>query len=324
MTALHTTPAPPPSSPQPAWAGHGPGRPAIGAAAHEGLREPLHAPGRRATPLAANRAAVILAVPGGRPVAVVSADAVRLPGSLVLGAPSGHLHLASLGPGTPAWIGDGSVRIGDLVVTPTRWWRSRPPRRARADALATSLTSLDTVLSPAGHEPALEARLQAGGRELADAVLAALDPGRRPSVGASSVAAAALERCLAAATSLLGLGPGLTPSGDDVISGTLVAVRRLLPSSAEEIAEIGSAIASLALARTSAVSAALLSWAAVGEGVPELLALVDGLGQGVDPEPALQALSRVGHTSGLDLSHGARGGAGVVLALLLAANQPQS
>lgn len=319
MTALRTTPVvgrpavPTPPTPQT--------RPAIGAAAHEGLREPLHGPARRATPLAATRAAVILGVPGARPVAVVSSDAVRLPGSLVLGAPSGHLQLAALGPGTPAWVGDGSVRVGDLVVTPTRWWRSRLPRRARAEALVSSLERLSALLAPAGHDPALEARLQAGSIALADALLAALDPGRRPSVGGSTVAAASLERALAAVGGLLGLGPGLTPSGDDIVSGTLVAVRRLLPSSAEEIAEIGAAIASLALARTSPVSAALLSWAAVGEGVPELLTLVDGLGQGVDPGPALQALSRVGHTSGLDLSHGARAGAQVVLALLRTANQ---
>ncbi|HSF26914.1 MAG TPA: DUF2877 domain-containing protein [Actinomycetes bacterium] len=288
----------------------------LGAAAHEGLRAPMHAPTRRATPLAATRAAVILAVPGERPVAVVSADAVRLPGSMVLGAPSGHLGLAAFGPGTPAWIGDGRVQVGDLVVRPTRWWRSRTPHRATAATLATSLAQLTKVMEPVGHEPRLTARLEAGQHELAAAVLAALDPARRPSVGGSAVAAAALERTRAAAVGLLGLGPGLTPSGDDMTSGTLIAVRRLMPSTADEIAAIGSAIATLALSRTSPVSAALLSWAGLGEGVPELLAFVDGLGTGSDPAPALAALARVGHTSGRDLAQGAVAGARIVLELL--------
>lgn len=307
----------------------------VAAAAHEALRRALAGRPRPATPLVATRGAVVLRVPGELPVSVLAADAVRLPGSVVLGAASTRLDLGSLGPGTPASVGGGLVRVGPYVATPTRWWSSRPAHRASPTALKIGLARFDALAdaepagTPAGPRthpssvavpPGLRERLDRGRDAFAEALLLAL---LDAAAGDASLARTAvplphaehLRACLRAADALLGLGPGLTPAGDDVLTGVLVTVRRLRPSTARALDLVGGAVAARASVRTSPVSAGLLGWAAAGEAVPELHALVDALGRGGDPAPAFAALARVGHTSGRDLAGGARAGAGVVLAL---------
>lgn len=94
---------------------------------------------------------------------------------------------------------------------------------------------------------------------------------------------------------LLGRGPGLTPLGDDVLAGRLVALTVLDPPAARRLARV---VDALAPARTTSVSAALLRHAGRGECIPELAALLDGA------PGALAALLRVGHTSGAGLAWG--------------------
>jgi hypothetical protein len=109
---------------------------------------------------------------------------------------------------------------------------------------------------------------------------------------------------------LLGLGPGLTPSGDDFLGGAMIALAAL--------GEAGRArsLADLALpsaARlTGKISLAHLACAAEGEGAA---ALHGALAVLVKPEPgaisaALAAIDRIGHCSGWD----GLGGAVAVLA----------
>lgn len=104
----------------------------------------------------------------------------------------------------------------------------------------------------------------------------------------------------ARAVGLLGRGPGLTPYGDDVLSGWLAvraAARR--PDRAVLQAVAG------ALGRTTTLSATLLRCAARGEAVPELAAWLRGVGTParVDAE---RALLGVGASSGAGLLAGAR------------------
>jgi Protein of unknown function (DUF2877) len=94
---------------------------------------------------------------------------------------------------------------------------------------------------------------------------------------------------------LLGWGEGLTPVGDDVLAGMLVTRTVLDPPAARRLAGL---VDALAPARTTAVSAALLRHAGRGECVPELAALLDGV------PGALDALLRVGHSSGAGLAQG--------------------
>lgn len=121
-------------------------------------------------------------------------------------------------------------------------------------------------------------------------------------------AAAALARWLSApegvphaAAGLIGLGPGLTPSGDDLIGGALCALR-----AAGRIATaLRLADWALALARegTSRISRAHLACAAegeCGETIHEaILALLEG---GL---PDLDRIDAIGHTSGWDALAGA-------------------
>ncbi|WP_370618265.1 DUF2877 domain-containing protein [Mumia sp. Pv 4-285] len=102
-----------------------------------------------------------------------------------------------------------------------------------------------------------------------------------------------------AVAGLLGRGPGLTPLGDDVLAGWLVT-RYAAGLHAGQVVD---RVLSDAPTRTTTVSATLLSHAARGEAVPELRALVDGLGApGTDAR--LAALLEVGHTSGAGLALG--------------------
>lgn len=102
---------------------------------------------------------------------------------------------------------------------------------------------------------------------------------------------------------LLGLGPGLTPAGDDVLAGLLVGLHHR-PDLRDPLAE---EVARLAPTRTTALSAALLRHAAVGHAAPSVTSVADaltGAGQDGDLDAALGRLLAVGDTSGTALAHG--------------------
>ena len=106
------------------------------------------------------------------------------------------------------------------------------------------------------------------------------------------------------ANALIGLGPGLTPAGDDFIGGALIALR------AAGEASIADRVAAWALALaergTSNISRAHLRCAALGEGHEVLHQFVGALHAGQPAiNRALAALSRIGHSSGRDAAAGA-------------------
>lgn len=103
--------------------------------------------------------------------------------------------------------------------------------------------------------------------------------------------------------SLLGLGPGSTPAGDDVLAGMLVALHHDPPARDALAAQV----LPLADGRTTALSATLLRSAAHGHGIPALLDVVDlaaGHGDAADLPAAVARLRGVGHTSGTALAWG--------------------
>lgn len=110
-------------------------------------------------------------------------------------------------------------------------------------------------------------------------------------------------------TGLLGLGPGLTPSGDDLLGGTLITLRALDRGDLAE--RLYAAIEGDLAARTHAISRAHLEAAAEGLGGAILHAMLATLLAGRHDElPArLSALDAIGHCSGWD------GLAGVILVL---------
>jgi hypothetical protein len=78
---------------------------------------------------------------------------------------------------------------------------------------------------------------------------------------------------------LLGLGPGLTPSGDDVLSGVLIALHAT--GETVKFAKLGGAIRTAAPAATSLASRAMLASAAKGQAGEALHRVVNALVGGV-------------------------------------------
>ena len=95
----------------------------------------------------------------------------------------------------------------------------------------------------------------------------------------------------AEAAQLVGLGPGLTPSGDDYFGGVLVALHALRRASQAE--SLWRWLEPQLVGRTSAISAAHLAAAAAGQAHEALHAVLAGA-------PDLERLDAVGHCSGWD------------------------
>jgi hypothetical protein len=105
--------------------------------------------------------------------------------------------------------------------------------------------------------------------------------------------AAARQTNLAAVCRLLGgLGPGLTPSGDDALAGILLAARVRQPDAEERLVALAARVDTHEIAR------AFLHWAARGQSIEPVHRLLAG-----DPTAAAD-LRSFGHTSGADLTLG--------------------
>lgn len=104
---------------------------------------------------------------------------------------------------------------------------------------------------------------------------------------------------------LIGLGGGLTPSGDDWVGGSMVALRALgKPDAARRVAGW---VLPLAQSRTGKISIAHLAAASGGEGAAALHEAIRAIcaddGPGLDT--ALRDIDAIGHTSGWDALAGA-------------------
>ena len=101
---------------------------------------------------------------------------------------------------------------------------------------------------------------------------------------------------------LIGLGPGLTPAGDDFVGGAMIALRACGTTAGDAEAADRIVAWALPLARTNTnrISRAHLECAARGEGHEALHDLLCTF-----EEKHLERLARIGHTSGLDAAAGA-------------------
>ncbi|HET6627004.1 MAG TPA: DUF2877 domain-containing protein [Nocardioidaceae bacterium] len=191
-------------------------------------------------------------------------DAVRLPDSLVTDRLPGADEAASqprkAHDSTGARVGGGGLRAGGTTWRVRRWWQ--PPR-------------------PCGLP-----RPSAG-----DAARCTRDLGSLPGVPLPPPSYDGLSP-----RDLLGAGPGLTPAGDDVLAGALVAAhatddprlatwRRALRPRLDE-------------GRTTAVSRAMLHRALEGYATPQLARFVTALCLAHDLTRPWTDLLAVGHTSG--------------------------
>ena len=112
------------------------------------------------------------------------------------------------------------------------------------------------------------------------------------------------------ALKLIGLGPGLTPAGDDFVGGLLFAVQQLgraYPDRVRRNLARRNAFLERAHRATSQISFAILCDLAHGHGPEPMHALLLALLHGEEPAPALsatEAITRIGHTSGWDMLAG--------------------
>lgn len=244
------------------------------------------------------RAAAYLGVGGPDPevMALVTRDAVRVPNAVVLPLTTADAPFAGVRPGMRATVGGAAVRVGPLAVAVARWWAPGRPR----------IADVGGALARAGEFGGLVA---AAARPLPDALAAPAAALR------AGLAAGDRDATGRAVLGLLGLGPGLTPSGDDVVAGALVTVRALGAAGA---AADGAArtIEACAHRRTPLISAGLLRHAAQGRCVPPLATMISALGGTAPLDAPLASLLAVGHHSGSDLARG------VALALTAVAGAP--
>jgi hypothetical protein len=110
------------------------------------------------------------------------------------------------------------------------------------------------------------------------------------------------ERLLKALESFLGLGSGLTPAGDDLVCGFLLAVGRYQQLfSAGLVAMAGSRLIASAARATSSLSASLIACAGCGQADERLIQGLDSLVTGVpDAQACVASLARYGNSSGFD------------------------
>lgn len=191
------------------------------------------------------------------------------------------------------------VATAKRVSTAMALARRRAPGPA---ALAAASRFVDTLPSPRGlltEEPSGNGHASALGLRQVHRVVPAV------------VAALGLDDARAAAEAaqpVIGLGPGLTPSGDDLLIGLTASLWAWCRTLARDFA---AACAATAVDRTTRVSADLLAHAAEGRFAEPLLTLIRTLDDddARASSAACESLLAVGATSGADLLAGVLTGA---------------
>lgn len=195
------------------------------------------------------------------------------------------------------------LTMGSWRVVPVRQWRPAVVARVPAASPSAAIRRLSHHWLPTpSAEVALPTGLDLYAGALAVGTAIAADP-------ATLRGGSELDAAVAA---LVGLGPGSTPSGDDVLCGVALTLRLL-----GETKRLDALAASVRprLGATNGVSAQLLEAALLGYAVPQVTELLRLLGrppQSDDDSPncsaalvdALEQVTRIGHSSGTDLLTG--------------------
>ncbi|KRC87452.1 hypothetical protein ASE25_17115 [Terrabacter sp. Root85] len=247
-----------------------------------------------------------------RVLAVLASDAVALPIGVRLALPSSEIRWG-VEPGAHVVVGEGRVRLPRADVVAARLLRPARVRPAPRGSAGDGWLPEPGVLGDLAHD-------------LAAAALAgrSADPGVR---------------------GLVGVGRGLTPSGDDALCGVLLTLAAVdAPPARRALSAVRTAVRSV-LPWTTSLSAALLVAAGAGYAVPDVARLVTRLVSGpgstnrsagatpglsragapsnllVDPAEGsdvgglVDRVLAIGHTSGRDLLSGVSGALRAVDAL---------
>lgn len=274
-------------------------------------------PGFQATAESAFAEAVNLTTPHGAALALVSTRIGNGPLNAVVShsqalallsrgdTVSGDGAALSLGKGwrlalTPAVAWDPCPDYGRLALRPQvvarnlTWLRQHLPLEAPQDSLAAGPQAL--TQGAFGSRPSV-ALVQARAGALTDGVRQGYQQGD-------------LSQITAFAGQLAGLGPGLTPAGDDWLAGWLVGLRAAAAMngdpSALDVQAVGRTVVSSARSRTSRLSLAFLQAAADGAVAQPWHDLLAALAD-ADPTPLRHAAAEImrhGATSGSDMLAG--------------------
>jgi len=238
-------------------------------------------------------------------------------GPLTLIGNLGHFELR---PGQPAAVCDWHITIGSSVrftLSHTELWRPpawpirMPParlidtcatlaRRAAINAPEEGLARYVCDLPEASRRPPPLGRVAGPRIAMFERWLSSvLDAHTTPAVA-----------CREAVQGLVGLGPGLTPSGDDFLVGALALLDAIAERAAH--AALARAIVDAAPGLTTPLSTCFLRTAAAGHVGEALHRAVSSVITG-DADAAVAAVGKIGHSSGWDMM------AGVVTTLRFAA-----
>ena len=242
-------------------------------------------------------------VPEPRVIALSPPDAIRLPNAIITGPFQAR-------EAEECWAGEGRVVACGLDVRIVRWWDPSPVfgpvSRARLDHGCGVLARL----RKAAEQPPVPADYDGPTR------LAGHDG---PARLAASAASGDLADAVEAVEQLVGLGPGLVPSGDSAVSGVLLALRLLGGAisggtRAVWLANWLSASATCyAAQRTTTLAASLLNCAAGGQAGAEVSAVLLGMAGQEPLEPAAARL--LAAAEGPDLAWGLVAGCRAALVL---------
>lgn len=186
--------------------------------------------------------------------------------------------------GAPVWRPDDATVLDQGALT---------------DGARSLLTRLREVGTPEGFATLLT------GEPLRFPFAAAAPTARELALASHDDDAGAATR---AATHLIGLGPGLTPAGDDYIGGMFFARTTLGPAEARgRWRAAGEVVGAHAHRATHPISAVLLADLVAGRGHAPLHDLAHRLATGAPTSATLDAarrLARIGHSSGWDIMAG--------------------
>ena len=262
------------------------------------VRDVLRGPRRPGNVLAALAHTIYLEFPEltaePRVIAISPPDALRLPNAIVSGPVEAR-------PSADCWAGEGRVLACGLDIRIMRWWDPSPVfgplSRVRLDhgcgVLAKFCSYPEDPPGLAGHGGPVQLAACCGHGDLAGAV-------------------EAVEQ-------LVGLGPGLVPSGDSVVSGVLLALRLLGGAIAGGTRAVwlanwlSAAATCYAPQRTTALAASLLHCAASGQAAAEVSAVLLGMAGHEPLEPAAAKL--LATAQGADLAWGLVAGCRAALLL---------
>ncbi|HYP39527.1 MAG TPA: DUF2877 domain-containing protein [Chloroflexia bacterium] len=244
--------------------------------------------------LAVLRNAIYVEGDGGHIVAIVDEHAEDGPLTVRIHDLPALLRAVSPHPGAAVQVTGRAIEIHGLARV--RWagrlWVPHLPKRVgKRAAILTVCDALAQIIAIQEVEPVAQ----------------------RLTVRLAEFHHATMEDCIPQAieaiTGLLGLGPGLTPSGDDMMAGLLASLAwqaRLGIVSDKLVCSLVEAVREVAPSHTNRISARLLHYA--GEGVLYAPAMELGEALLVGDTPALHDAARrlctIGNTTGVDVATG--------------------